>query len=92
MIKSFSCEETEKLYAIGKSSKFGTIKKVAMRKLDYIDGADDYRDIKVPPGNDFKELSGKMKGCCSIRINALWRIYFKFEKGNAYDVKIDVHL
>src|SRR5574344_609045 len=47
---------------------------------------------KVPPSNPFELLLGKLKGYCSIRINGQWRIQFKFQSGNAYEVSIvDYH-
>jgi proteic killer suppression protein len=49
-------------------------------------------DLKVPPANRLEALAGTRKGQYSIRINDQWRICFKWEKANAYDVEItDYH-
>lgn len=49
-------------------------------------------DLRVPPGNRLEALKGKRKGQFSIRINDQWRVCFRFEKGQAWDVEIvDYH-
>nr|WP_181163281.1 type II toxin-antitoxin system RelE/ParE family toxin [Emcibacter nanhaiensis] len=56
MIKSFRCGETEKLFATGRSRKFGNIKSVALRKLDMIEAATSLQDLRSPPGNRLEAL------------------------------------
>ena len=42
--------------------------------------------------NPFKSPKSARKGQHSIRINRQWRICFRWEKGNTYDVEIvDYH-
>ena len=93
MIKSFSDKETEQLYVIGKSRKVpSTIHKVALRKLDYLNSAFELEDLKVPPANRLEKLLGNLNEFYSIRINKQYRVIFKFENNNAYEVKItDYH-
>ena len=93
MIKSFSDKESEQFYVTGKSRKIpSTIHKVALRKLDYLNSAFELDDLKVPPANRLEKLSGDLKGFYSIRINKQYRVIFKFENNNAYEVKItDYH-
>lgn len=44
------------------------------------------------PGFDFHKLSGLMKNCYSVSVNKNWRIIFKFDGIDAYDVDyIDYH-
>jgi proteic killer suppression protein len=46
----------------------------------------------VPPANHLEKLKGDLKDYYSIRINKQYRIIFRFEEQNAYDVKIiDYH-
>jgi len=54
-----------------------------------IDKAETLNDLKVPPGNRLEQLKGSRKGYYSIRVNEQWRITFRFENGNAYEVKIE---
>ena len=64
----------------------------AHRKLLLIDAAAGLNDLRVPPGNHLERLSGDRTGQHSIRINDQWRICFRWERGDAYDVEIaDYH-
>ena len=93
MIKSFLDKESEQFYVTGKSRKIPpTIHNVALRKLDYLNGAFELDDLKVPPANRLEKLSGDLKDFYSIRINKQYRVIFKFDNNHAYDVKItDYH-
>lgn len=49
-------------------------------------------DLRAPPGNRLEALHGDRKGQWSIRINDQWRLCFRLEDGNAFDVEIvDYH-
>ena len=44
------------------------------------------------PGFNLHPLKGGLKGFSSVTVHANWRIIFKFEDGNAFDVDfIDYH-
>jgi proteic killer suppression protein len=50
------------------------------------------RDLKSPPGKRLEGLKGDLKGFHSIRINDQWRVAFRWNGGNAFDVQIvDYH-
>ena len=90
MILSFGDKETRELYRTGKSRKLPSdIWRRALRKLEMIDKAETLDDLKVPPGNRLEALKGDRIGYYSIRINEQWRITFKFQNGNALEVKIE---
>ena len=93
MIKTFADRHTQELYATGKSKRFPVdIAKRAARKLEYVDLATRLEDLKVPPGNRLHALEGNRKGQHSISVNAQWRICFRFQDGEAYEVEIcDYH-
>ena len=93
MIKTFSDHRTRDLYITGKAAKFPPdITRRAVRKLEYIDLATKLDDLKVPPGNRLHALSTERKGQHAIAINDQWRICFKFQNGDAYDVEVcDYH-
>ena len=86
-------KETEKLYLTGKSRKLDiAVSQVSLRKLDYVNAAKSLTDLKIPPGNRLEALKGGYKGKYSVRINDRYRIVFRFEGSNAYDVEIiDYH-
>ena len=93
MIKSFADKHTRDIFIAGKSKRFHpNLARKAIRRLEYVDLAIYLSDLKVPPSNRLHALSGDRKGQYSISINDQWRICFRFENGNAYDVKItDYH-
>ena len=92
MIKSFKCRDTEALFNGKRRERFISIQSAAMRKLALLNAAGRTEDLRVPPGNRLEALKGKRKRQWSIRINDQWRICFRFEAGNAFDVEIvDYH-
>jgi len=93
MIESFKSNETAKIFNRQFSRKLPqSIQKIAFRKLRMLNRSSTLNDLKVPLANRLEALSGRRKGQYSIRANDQWRICFKWEKGNAYDVEItDYH-
>jgi len=93
MIKSFADKQTQELYTKGWSRKFpANVTQRAARKLEYVDLATQLEDLKVPPGNRLHPLSGNRQGQHAISINNQWRICFRFEDGDAYEVEVcDYH-
>jgi toxin HigB-1 len=70
----------------------GQIQQRAREKLKYLDSAADLRDLMVPPSNQLEALKGDREGQYSIRINKQWRVCFKWQDGDAFDVEIvDYH-
>ncbi len=68
------------------------LKRAARRKLLYLHEVAELKDLSALPGNRLEVLKGKWKGLYSIRINDQWRIVFRWESGNAFDVRvIDYH-
>ena len=96
MIESFGNRLAEDLYvapAAGRPVCCETeLRRIARRKLLYLHGAAALKDLRVPPGNRLKVLRGRYKGKHAIRINEQWRIVFRWQNGNAFDVEIvDYH-
>ena len=93
MIKSFRCKETEKIFWDKSSRKFPPdLHHRAKNKLDMLEAAQNRNDLKAPPSNHLEELKGDYTGFMSIRINRQFRLVFRLENGNAYDVHItDYH-
>jgi proteic killer suppression protein len=96
VILSYGDEATRDVH-VGIDSKaarrFGAaVRAAAQRKLDLIGAAAEIRDLAVPPGNRLERLKGDLAGRYSIRVNDQFRIVFRFEGGNATDVRItDYH-
>ena len=60
---------------------------VIHRKLDMVNAAHELRDLQSPPGNRLEALREDQKGRHSIRVNDQYRITFRFEGGNAHEVR-----
>jgi proteic killer suppression protein len=92
MIKSFRCKETQGLFETGRSKRFGSIAKVATRKLAQLDAAETLAFLASPPGNRLEALAGDRRGQHSIRINDQWRVCFRWTETGPEDVEIvDYH-
>lgn len=47
---------------------------------------------EFPPGNRLEALKGRRSGYHSIRINDQWRVVFRWQSGQAFDVTVlDYH-
>lgn len=63
-----------------------------LRKLVILDAAGMLDDLRMPPGNRLEMLKGDRSGQHSIRVNDRWRICFRWDKGDAFDVElVDYH-
>ena len=56
--------------------------------LEFMEGSVNVADFKVPLSNRLHKLDGDLKGYWSITIRDGWRIIFRFEDGNYWDVKV----
>jgi proteic killer suppression protein len=66
--------------------------KIAIRKLDMLNAAHEWKDLRIPPANQLETMKGKWTGSHSIRINDQFRVVFKWTDGNPRDIQIiDYH-
>jgi len=92
VIRSFRDRDTEKVFGRQFSRRFQAVSAVAKRKLDQIDAATSLQDLARLPGNRLEALAGDRKGQYSLRVNAQYRICFRWSDGEARDVEIvDYH-
>ena len=92
MIKSFRCKDTERLARGQRVRRFIAIERVAQRKLAQLNAAATLDFLRAPPGNRLEALRGDRLGQYSIRISDQWRLCFRYEDSNAFDVEIvDYH-
>lgn len=93
MIESFADTDTEKLFARERPKRFPPeILERARKKLLQLAAAQTLSFLRLPPSNHLEPLQGDLRGFHSIRVNRKWRVVFRFENGNAYDVKLcDYH-
>lgn len=97
MIQSFKDEATEDIFN-GLASKKArracplSLWRVAARKLELLDSAEQIEDLKVPIGNRLEALSGNRRGKHSIRINERYRICCVWSNSGPREVEIvDYH-
>ncbi len=93
MIKTIKDKETIKVFRRQGSRKLPVdIQQAAYRKLRYLNNAKSLQDLRSPPANRLEKLKGDRAGQLSIRINDQWRICFRWQANDAYEVEIvDYH-
>jgi len=93
VIKTFADSGTQELYLTGTSRKFPKpIWKRAARKLEQVNAAARLSDLRVPSSNRLHPLRADRTGQHAIAVNDQWRICFRFQDGDAYDVELcDYH-
>lgn len=93
VIRSFADSETERFFATGHSRRLPPeiLARAAMR-LTQLDAATRIDDLRLPPSNHLEALKHDRAGRWSIRVNNQWRMCFRFEDADAFDVEIlDYH-
>ncbi len=92
MIRSFGDRKTRSLFEDEVVRAFHGFADRAKRKLVAIHVAGRLEDLRVPPSNHLEKLRGDLEGLYSIRVNSQWRIVFRWDNGDAYDVRVvDYH-
>jgi len=93
VIQSFANKPTHALWLGRKPPEFPpTILKAALRKLTQLEAASTLEELRFPPGNRLEALKGDRAGQYSIRVNDQFRVCFRWQNQNAYDVEIaDYH-
>ena len=93
MIISFGSKDTEKILLGERVNKIPIeIQKIGRRKLRMLNNSQNIADLRIPPSNRLEKLKGKDKDFFSIRINDQWRIIFKWENGQSFNVEVlDYH-
>ena len=90
MIRSFADGTTRDVFGNVNSKAArrlpNTAWKAAQRKLKQIDLVTKLDDPKIPPGNDLHALKDDQAGRHAIKVNDQYRITFRWEEHDAYDV------
>lgn len=93
MIQSFGDETTADLFR-ERNTRFARripreIWRIVQRKLLLLDAAGRIEDLLIPSGNRLERLRGHLAGRHSIRVNGQYRVTFRWENGNAYEVLVE---
>jgi toxin HigB-1 len=92
VILSFGDRQTRALFADEFVSKFQGVARSAKRKLEALNAASRLEDLAVPHSNRLEKLRGDLGDFYSIRVNDRVRVIFKWQAGDAREVRIvDYH-
>ena len=92
MIRSFKHQDTRRFFEGARIARFHAFAAQVARRLVVLDSAAELRDLAMLRSNRLEALGGDRAGQCSIRINAQWRICFRWADDGPHDVAIvDYH-
>ena len=89
MIKSFRHKGLRRLFETGERG--GVTPELAnrlKRQLDVLNRAQTTRDLNLP-GYRLHQLKGNRVGRWSVTVSSNWRVTFRFEGEDAYDVDLE---
>jgi proteic killer suppression protein len=93
VIQSFADETTADLFRERNTRSARVVPRgiwpIVRRKLKMLDVAARLGDLAVPPGNRLERLKGRESGRHSIRVNDQYRVTFLWDKGHAYEVRVE---
>jgi proteic killer suppression protein len=92
MIRSIKGSATRLFVERGRSKFRGLDEALARQRLLELNAAPSLAAVAPLRSVHLHKLKGTRKGYWAININGPWRLVFRFEDGNAYDVEIvDYH-
>jgi toxin HigB-1 len=69
---------------------FRSIERQAWKRLRILDAASSLNVLRALRSNRLEALKGNRLGQCSIRINDQWRVCFRWPKGSAGPVDVEI--
>ena len=92
MIRSVKNTATRQFFETGKSRFKGLDQDIAFRRLGQLNAAPTLDALSPLKSVGLHKLKGNRAGLWAMTINGPWRLVFRFEDGDAYDVEIvDYH-
>lgn len=89
MIKSFKHKGLKRFYGDNDASGVNPEQVIRIaRILDRLEASKIIADMNIP-GYKLHLLSGNRKNSWSVKVSGNWRITFRFENGNAYDINLE---
>ena len=93
MIQSFADKTTADLFREDKTRAARRVPKeiwrIVQRKLKLLDAAAKLDDLAASTSRRLELLKGDQAGRHSIRANDQYRVTFRWENGNAYEVRVE---
>jgi len=92
-IKSFRHKGLRELFEEGRSRGIRADQAKRLRRLlTALDAAATIDEMNVYPGWRLHPLTGDLKGFWSVSVTGNWRLIFRFEDGDAFDLDlVDYH-
>jgi proteic killer suppression protein len=92
VIHSFRDKDTAKVFDRQPVRRWSAdLQRAALRKLRMLNAATSLDDLRALPGNRLEKLRGERAAQWSIRVNAQWRVCFRWQDG-AHEVElVDYH-
>ena len=79
----------KKLFESGSSAGINPQHVTRLRKIiALLETAENLEDMDLP-GLNLHELKGKRKGTWAVKVSGNWRVAFKLQKGDAFDVNYE---
>jgi proteic killer suppression protein len=92
VIRSFKSKELAAFFKGDVPVRLRPLEPQLSRRLQILDSATNVWSLAGLPSNRFEALKGDRRGQYSIRVNIQWRLCFRFEGEDAYDVElVDYH-
>jgi proteic killer suppression protein len=92
LIGSYKTKALERVSLNLDVKEYRPFQRVLARKLLQLRVSHSVNDLRVPPGNHLEKLVGDRAGYYSIRVNSQFRLVFRWEDGQAFDVElVDYH-
>jgi len=89
MIQKFKHKGLKKLFESGSAAGINPQHVTHLRQiLALLETAETLDDMDLP-GLSLHELKGKRKGTWAVKVSGKWRVTFKLQKGDAFDVSYE---
>jgi proteic killer suppression protein len=89
MIKTFTQSWLEEFWHNGKQKRVSPeLAARLLRKLDMLNRAAASKDLQAPPSNRLHALHRDREGQWAISVSGAWRLCFRFEDGDIFDLEL----
>ncbi len=89
MIKTFGQSWLEEFWHTGKHKRVPPdLEARLLRKMDMLNRAMAHIDLKAPPSNRLHALHGDRKGQWAISVSGAWRLCFRLEDGDIFELEL----
>ncbi len=89
MIQKFKHKGLKQLFETGSSAGINPQHETRLRQiLALLETAETLDDMDLP-GLNLHELKGERKGTWSVKVSGNWRVTFKLQQGDAFDINYE---